>query len=652
MLGTPAYMAPEQAQGRHDQVDQRTDVSGLGAILYEILTGRPPFVASKTSEVIRKVYQEAPTAPRQIVGTIAPAIEAICLKALRKERAERYASASELAQEVQRHLADEPVHAYPEPWARRVIRWARRHRTAVSAAAGLLVAATITLAISTALIVRERNEAQRQRNLARIQKHEAEIQKNEAEIQGQQAREAVHLLTKGADIALDDQLDPLQKEFLENALAYYEKFTGRVAGDRAVRLEHGRTYQQMGNIQRKLGRLGESEAAYRRAIEILDPLTGAAGVGRDATRDLARTRTLLADLLVRRGGDTGQAAMLYRRALDAQQAMASDRQDPAFTALDRLYLGQTKKNQADLLRLDGRFTEARPVYEQAVTVIDQARIAEPKHVAIRTELALALDALGWIHRELGDLAEAEADYRRALELLEPLVAEFPTVPRHRQVLAKACNSLGLIEDTTGRLADAEGHFRRELLQVERLVQDFPDRPEHRRELARTVMNLGNVLSSQNRKVDAEPFLRRAIEVNTAISAQNPRDVQIRLDLAKAHHNLGELLNTRGDARQALPCYLKSRAIAEALVKEFPDKPQYRDQLASTLLNLVLARVVTHAGADSTVAQLGATARLAITSLAPSSCSAKRSTPARSSPKRSKPTPISRPSSRDRSSRRS
>ena len=146
LLGTPAYMAPEQAQGRHDLVDERTDVYGLGAILYEILTGRPPFIAPKTSEIIRKVCQEAPTPPRQILATIPPGLEGVCMKALRKPSAERYKTAAELAQEVQRYLADEPVQAYAEPWTSHVLRWARRHKTAVSAAAALLVTATIALA--------------------------------------------------------------------------------------------------------------------------------------------------------------------------------------------------------------------------------------------------------------------------------------------------------------------------------------------------------------------------------------------------------------------------------------------------------------------------------------------------------------------------
>ena len=92
------------------------------------------------------------------------------------------------------------------------------------------------------------------------------------------------MLTKVEDIGFDEQLDPLQKEFLTNALAYYEKFTSRVCHDPAVRLEHGRVYQQMGDIQRKLGKLPESEQAYRKAIEMLEPLAGHAGAGPEAKR--------------------------------------------------------------------------------------------------------------------------------------------------------------------------------------------------------------------------------------------------------------------------------------------------------------------------------------------------------------------------------
>ena len=94
LLGTPAYMAPEQARGEHDRVDQRTDIYGLGAILYEILTGAPPFMAPKTAEIIRKVCNETPAPPGRC-PEIGRALEAVCLKALSKDPAGRYATATD-----------------------------------------------------------------------------------------------------------------------------------------------------------------------------------------------------------------------------------------------------------------------------------------------------------------------------------------------------------------------------------------------------------------------------------------------------------------------------------------------------------------------------------------------------------------------------
>jgi serine/threonine protein kinase len=566
LLGTPAYMAPEQAQCRHDLVDQRTDIYGLGAILYEILTGRPPFVAPKTKEIIRKVCEESPTPPRQIVPTIAPGLEAVCLKALSKEPAQRYGTASELAQEVRRWLADEPVRAFPEPWTSRAARWARRHRTVVAAAGGLMIAAIIALGVGTALIARERDEA---------------------EAQEQQARQAVHLLTKVAEVGFDERLDPLQKEFLEDALAYYEKFTGRSADDPGVRLEHGRAFQQMGDLQRKLGRLAEAERSYRRSAELLWPLAagGPAAAQRQAAEALARTRTLLGDLLVRRGADQGQAEDLYRQAQEAQRLLAAGAKEPAATAEACLRLGQTLKSQADLIQLNGGFARATPVYDQAIAELEQAHAADARRAEIRNELALALDARGLVHRDQGQVPPAEQDFRRALELLDKLVAEFPTVPRHRETLAKVCNSLGLLEQDLGHLANAEALLRRELPLVERLAQDFPDRPEHRRELARSLVNLGIVLLGQNRIGDAEAAFRRGVEVIGAIAAKFADDVQIQLDLARCHHDLAELLLEKGDARSAVESFLRARTIGEALVKGSPEKPRYRSALAGTLASL-------------------------------------------------------------------
>jgi PAS domain S-box-containing protein len=116
-LGTPAYMAPEQAAGRPDLIDRRTDVYGLGAILYEILTGRPPFMGSDTAEVLRQVQEEEPLPPSRLVAEIPPALEAVCLRALAKQPVDRPGTATELAlavqgwQEFERRKAEEALRA-------------------------------------------------------------------------------------------------------------------------------------------------------------------------------------------------------------------------------------------------------------------------------------------------------------------------------------------------------------------------------------------------------------------------------------------------------------------------------------------------------------------------------------------------------------
>ena len=125
ILGTPAYMAPEQAEGRLDLIAPATDIYGLGAILFEILTGRPPFVGSETLPLLQEVIHTPPTRPKLIVATIPPALEAICLKALAKKQTNRYESVKKLNEDLLHYLADEPVTVYAEPLVARMSRWMR-----------------------------------------------------------------------------------------------------------------------------------------------------------------------------------------------------------------------------------------------------------------------------------------------------------------------------------------------------------------------------------------------------------------------------------------------------------------------------------------------------------------------------------------------
>jgi tRNA A-37 threonylcarbamoyl transferase component Bud32 len=132
VVGTFAYMAPEQAEGQAHRVDRRSDVFGLGAILYEVLTGRPPYSGEGIVEQARTCR---PASPRALAPGVPAALEAVCLKALARRPEDRYLSAQELGEEVKRWLSGEPVQAHREPWAARAGRWLRKHRVLSAAVA-------------------------------------------------------------------------------------------------------------------------------------------------------------------------------------------------------------------------------------------------------------------------------------------------------------------------------------------------------------------------------------------------------------------------------------------------------------------------------------------------------------------------------------
>jgi WD40 repeat protein len=193
VMGTPSYMAPEQANGKAAQLSPATDVYALGAMLYECLTGRPPFRAATALETIMQVVAAEPVAVAQLQPKVPCDLETICLRCLEKDPARRYPTAAALADDLRRFQDGEPIQARPVTRMERAWKWSRRHPTAAALLAvialGLLTMLlgwgyfTVELGAERNVAVKEKEEADRQRERAQQNEEEADRQREAAELE-------------------------------------------------------------------------------------------------------------------------------------------------------------------------------------------------------------------------------------------------------------------------------------------------------------------------------------------------------------------------------------------------------------------------------------------------------------------------------------
>ncbi len=278
ILGTPSYMAPEQAEGRKD-VGPAADVYALGAVLYECLTGRPPFRAASALETIHQVLKDEPVPPSRFTPKLPRDLETVALKCLNKDRRKRYATAGAMADDLTRYLNGEPILARPVSAVDRGWRWVKRNPLLAAVVIGgpaLLTGTTVVVLVALLMTAAANVKLAAERQNAENQKVEAERQRELAHTRLEKAIEAVDkMLTRvGSERwATNPALQEDRRQVLEDAVAFYTGFAAEDSTDPQVRREAAKAHARVAGVYLMLGDLEKTVTSAREAQRLYAELS-------------------------------------------------------------------------------------------------------------------------------------------------------------------------------------------------------------------------------------------------------------------------------------------------------------------------------------------------------------------------------------------
>ena len=625
VMGTPAYMAPEQARG--EPVDERADVFALGAMLYHLLAGVPPYNARTATDVIAAaalgrvvpLREREPGAPGDLV--------AIVERAMAPLPVERYPHAGELAEELRRFLTGQLVSAHRYTPMQRLARFVKKHRAAVTIGAVATIAMSVGGTWAVANVVEARDRAERAAVVADARRAAAE--------------NLIHQM-------LDDMKERLvaigRIDLLSNlgaeVRAYYDALAQTPGGipladvDRmALAIELvGRAERDSGQSDRALKTWTDGRALVERAV---------AGVVTPETRFkrmmLARLDSLIASIQQMRG-DARSAIAGFGQAKAQFTALAAEAPNDAtllrWAAENHDKLGDVLRNHG---RIDDAFeeytaaklarehasshTSSRPSYEvralatshlklgsihhargdssaalaaygKALRLCETVLENQPDHVEVQEEALGIQDAIAELQRQIGDVKSAIETYHQALPMITSLVQRDPqnVFWKHRRG--------GLLADLGFALLDS-GDFQAGLVQLDaaaeiqrELVARDPKSSTYQMALSRSYMRSGDghlYLGAYNEGIG---FYQRSLEIRERLAAKDPKSAPYRRATAWSLHKLANAYTLKGDATRAIEHHEKVLAIRKALAEEAPTQSGYKNELASTEIALgkLLVRV--------------------------------------------------------------
>lgn len=596
LLGSPAYMAPEQADGNVALLDELTDIYGLGSILFVILCGKAPHKGSPTGNsfkdtmsMIRQI-SSGPTPRAQSLNPHVPnALDAIAAKAMAKTRTDRYRTALELADDVSRWLADEPVTAYVDPWLDQLMRWLRRHRTAAQVAAVALVLVAIVSSVAAVVVSNARSRttlALDSEKKAHERTDEAlkseQIAKAEATLRFKEARNAIDKSLTSVSEALQyfPGVETARRTLLEQAAADYERFAEEKSRDPELRLEAGRAQLRLGDVRRLLTQHAAAEVSYRSAQTKFRELAESATANVEYQLELANSHVRLGILLTTTGPHD-KADEHFEAAIKGFDALIANGVDSTRFRFEKTGV---VINRALLLNKTNQFQAARVSLEETEREL-QSLDVDGRNPDLIARLAKTRADLGQLLLMLGHGVESVEKLRVAVKTFQTLHQRTPDHPPHLEGLAAARLSLANAFRTLGRESEVITAYEDTIKDYDLLLKARPGIPYYLESLAVVRTDLAQVLMLVGNNPAAKEQAAAALAQFIDLVNTHPEVHRYHEEHATTTQTFGLILrNLNDDMNAEVACEDAIRRFTE-LAEALPDVPEYRRRLANAKSSL-------------------------------------------------------------------